>query len=147
MEIGIDLLGERKVDLRFEEFPETARVNLRKAIEDKTGELADLIRNRVPKRTGKLASLIQSRVSESTTQITGVVAVAADFGKAGALEYGTHKTIVMKSSHVFDRIVPTFNVERKLNIEARSFLRGPLDEIASGAFDAMRTAVESALDE
>jgi hypothetical protein len=148
MEIGLEIIGERELALRFDKFPETARINLREAITQSTDELLAAVRNAAPKRSGKLEASIQSRVSEGQNKITGIVAVTADFGKAGALEYGTRREINMKLTHLFSYILsPPLEIQRGLNIQPHNFLRGPENAIAESAFDRMEQAVEQAMQE
>ncbi len=124
-----------------------ARVNLVEAITRSTAELLDAVRLATPHRTGDLAASEQSRIVETPKSVTGIVAVTRDFGKAGALEYGSHRTIDMKLSHVFGHLIPTMDVSRTLNIEAHDFLQGPEAAIADSALAGMRAALDKATEE
>ena len=146
MDIGLQILGARTIDLRFTTFPEAARTNLIEAITQSTAELYEAIEARIPKKTGKLAASIRQRVTQGASKITGIVAVTGDFPKAGALEYGTHRTIDMKLSHVFSHLIQPIEVKRTLNIEAHSFMRGPEEDMAPTAFARMQEAVSQAVD-
>jgi len=145
MEIGLEIIGERNVSLRFDKFPQVARVNLVEAIRASTNELWEMVLGEAPKRTGKLASTIKQRVVQDANSVTGIVGVTEDFGKAGALEYGSRREIDMKLTHLFAYILtPPMEIERWTNVKAHSFLRGPLHDIAGSAFAAMEKAVEDA---
>ncbi len=147
MEIGLEVQTGRKVALQFEEFPKYARINLIDAITQTTDELYEAIIGAEPHKTGKLEASTTKRVVEGENSITGIVAITKDFGKAGALEYGTHRTINMKLTHLFSFILsPPLDIERTLNIEPHSFLRGPEADIAPAAFDRMERAVERAIE-
>ncbi len=143
----MQITGDRQVALRFDKFPESARVNLRAAIDASTQDLWQAVQAAAPRKTGKLAASIQKRVTESKNKITGIVNVAGDFGKAGALEYGSHRTITMKLSHVFGHLVPTLEVKRTLNIEEHNFLRGPEKDMAPAAFEKMEAALNQVVDD
>ena len=73
MEVGLKIVTGRNVALRFDEFPEQARENLRDVIADATSRLAEMVRAKVPKRTGKLAGEIKSRTVEGPHNVTGIV--------------------------------------------------------------------------
>lgn len=158
MEIGIQLAGERRVEAAFETFPERARQLLVRVVADKTAELEALVRGAVPKRKGRLAAEIQSKTYDNERQVTGVVFVAGevrgDFGKAGALEYGSHKMVklrghMMKLDHLFGRAMAGRQVSvkehrRHTNIRPHDFLRGPLGSLRGPFVDAVMAAVEEA---
>jgi hypothetical protein len=150
MDLGIEIQGAREVDLRFDEFPEAARANLFEAITRATSQLEDLVRQAVPKKTGKLAATIHSQVTQSSRRVTGSVNVTADFGKAGAIEYGSHRQITVKehkltsalTAHT-DRLVSQY--QRTTNIDPHEYLRGPLHQIESDALASMHDAVQGAI--
>lgn len=148
MEIGLEVQTDRKLALQFDEFPKVARINLIEAITQITDELYAEIVQAEPRKTGRLIASTTKRVIERQNSITGTVGVASDFGKAGALEYGTNRTISMKLTHLFSYLLtPPLEIERTLNIRAHNFLRGPEAAIADEAFEKMESAVEKALEE
>ena len=159
MDVGLKIVTGRNVALRFDAVPEQARENLRDVIADATSRLAEMVRAKVPKRTGKLAGEIKSRTVEGPHNVTGIVEVAGmsrrDFGKAGALEYGSHvqekvKAHEMRLAHMFGAPMDEVKVavaahSRKLNLPARDYLRGPEAEISSEVLASMEEAVERAV--
>jgi hypothetical protein len=157
MEVGIEISTSRRVDLRFDDFPDQARSALKQAITGATERLLTAARARAPKRTGRLASLIKSRVVAGDKYITGIVAMTGDFAKAAAEEYGAHNATEVRAhearlAHLFSRPMTQISVQvtahsRKLNIQARNYLRGALDEVRSGALSDMEEAVEKAVKE
>jgi hypothetical protein len=148
MEISLDLVGERSVSLRFEKFPEFARVNLKQAITEQTAKLEEAVRRGAPKKTGKLEASINSRISDGENGITGIVAVDGDYGKAGALEYGSQREINFKLTHLFEYILtPPLKIQRQLNLTPHRFLRGPEEAMAGEALEAMRAALDKAVEQ
>ena len=158
MDIGIELVTDRTVGLKFDTFPKAAYKNLFDVITEQTGRLQGLVEAKVPKRTGRLASEIRARVVNYSNRITGIVAVTGgtsnDFAKAAAEEYGAHGTAHvrahhMKLGHLFSKIVEPMDVvqdayDRHVNIDAREYLRGPLHEIEDDAIQQMKDAVQTA---
>ncbi len=152
MDVGLEILNARNIDLRFEKFPDMARDGLIEAITRSTSQMEDLVRMAAPKLTGKLAASVASRVVSSPNRITGIVGVTGDYGKAGALEYGSHKTITVHAGKMGAALsAPSRAVaasyQRTLNIAPQEFLRGPEKEIAADAFAAMEQAVSRAVRE
>jgi hypothetical protein len=158
MEIGIEIVTDRKVALRFDEFPDEAHANLKAAITQVTERLRDMVEGAAPKRTGKLASEIEMRVLDYPDRITGIVEVRGDthneMAKAAAEEYGAHGSTRVRQhharlGHLWAKIVEPMNVivkahDRRLNIQQRNFLRGPLRDIEGDALAAMHEAVDKA---
>jgi hypothetical protein len=158
MEIGIEIVTDRKVALRFDEFPAEAHANLKAAITQVTERLRDMVEGAAPKRTGKLASEIEMSVKDYPDRISGIVSVRGDTqnenAKAGAEEYGAHGVAHVKE-HPSRRtdlsskisapsrgMVKAYN--RRVNITARNYLRDPLHEIEGDALAAMHEAVDKA---
>lgn len=134
--IDLGLKGEREVAARFEEMPRALLDRLLERIGDLTGRLYDAIEADEPEgKSGRLRSETGSRVTDRGTRITGSVAVTAEFAKAGALEYGAHRSTTVSAhqarlTHVFGRVA-SLEVQvgahtRRLNIAERRFLRDPV---------------------
>ena len=115
MDLGITVEGDRAVELKFETFPQDAHARLLERIADFTAELEAEITAAEPSRTGKLAAETRSAVYDEPERIAGRVAIAAEFGKAAALEYGAHGTTKVRAhearlAHVFGRLISPITV-------------------------------------
>ena len=157
MELGLAVIGDRKIQLAFDEFPKSAHVRILERITGLTAELKARVEDAAPKgATGELEASIQSKVYDQPERIRGRVFITADFGKAAALEYGAHKATPVKAhrmrlDHVFARrlaeplTVAVSAYTRQPNIVARRYLRGPLEAIESDAIAGIREALEDAI--
>jgi hypothetical protein len=160
MQFTLDIEGDRRVDVRLEQFPERARAGLARRIDALAGELLARVLAAEPKRTGKLASETgKSGVRCGRDFVSESVRVAAKDGaearKAGALEYGASKPAAvpshtMRLTHVFARQIAPLDVvvaayKRPMNMAARHYLRGPLDSMRGEIRDALHEAIEEAL--
>lgn len=159
--IRINVTGDRRVGLRFEEFPDHLYDDLRQEIDSMTNELFAMVQAATPSRTGELRSQERMRLFTDKSRITGYVDVAGksgsqDFAKAGALEYGAHrKTKVashsMKLDHLWgeklnapmDVVVKAY--ERTPNIAEHAFVRGPLEAMQPQVVSRMNAIVERAV--
>lgn len=137
-DFGIIVEGDRKVALMFDKFPASMHDRLKAVIVTDVAELAAAVRSAVPKKTGKLASEVVSGVRDAKGAITGTVTFAAEFAKAGALEYGgTGKPFKvaphrMTLDHVFATQISPEQVlvqahTRSIHFAARRFLRGSIE--------------------
>jgi hypothetical protein len=153
-----NVVGEREAGLRFEEFPKKAYTNLDERITALTSELYARVVSAAPKRTGKLRDSITMKIEKSPDRITGRVSVDADFAKAGALEFGSHRMIEVRAhSEALGRatsaalagpnarMVEAYN--RTTNIIAERFLRGPLGAMQGDINSQLRAAVDAAVAE
>lgn len=161
MEIGVEVVSERNVALKFDTFPVQAHAGLLQVITQATVQLRGMVADRVPKRTGLLASEISSRVLDYPDRITGIVEIAGmvpgDFGKAAALEYGAHgqahvREHAEKLGHLFGKMMQPIQVivrahDRRLNIEQHDFLRGPLAEISGDVMAQMQEVLAQVIEE
>jgi hypothetical protein len=161
MEIGLEIVTDRRVALKFDRFPQQAHDQLLKAITGSTDRLRSLVDAAVPKRTGRLESEITDRVVDAPNHITGYVGVtggaANDFAKAAALEYGAHGTAHLREhaarlGHLWSKLIDPMKVivsahDRRLNITAHDFLRGPLRQIQESAVVEMKDALAEAANE
>lgn len=95
--IGIVVAGDRKVALRFEEFPHHLHDKLLSRITQMKDQLEGRVKAAAPQgATGELRDSVYGKVFDDRTRITGFVAVGEDFAKAGALEWGAHNTIQVR---------------------------------------------------
>lgn len=156
MTVAMELLNERRVGLRFDEFPEKARANLLERITELTQELEDAVVEAEPEgATGKLRRETKPRVTEGPERITGSVSVTDEFAKAAALEYGAHGTTTVRAhvaqlNHVFARATSTVEVDveehtRRLNIAAHDYLRGPLAAMSGRIEEELKAAIDDAI--
>jgi hypothetical protein len=142
-DFGIELKGDREVGLRLEEFPERARAAIARRMDGLTQALLARVQGAEPERTGALRGETVATVRNTRRGVVGTVRVAgnseADYGKAGALEYGSKGSVAVAAhaqqlGHVFGRLVAPIEVlvaayTRRPNIAPREYLRGPLDEM------------------
>src|SRR5690242_7875009 len=129
-------VSDRRVVVKFDQFPQQLHGVLLSRITSLTETLRAMVDASAPEATGKLRRNIVSRVEDRPQRIHGSVFVHADYGKAAALEYGAHNTIQVKShsqrlDHVFALQVSPLSVmvaayARHLDIAERRYLRGPL---------------------
>lgn len=160
MDVMIGMDGDRRIEARFDRFPERARANLRQRIAAIIGVLETRVEAAEPSRTGKLRSETAGFVDEQPDFIRGRVRIvtrrggAAEGGKAAALEYGAHGTASVKGhartlDHVFARAIEPQRVfveayTRHPDIAAHLFLRGPLAEMRGDIMDQLRDALGEA---
>jgi len=158
--VRIDLSGDRRAGLRFEEFPDALYEELTQEIGALSRELFSRVEAATPSRTGALRSQERLRLFTDKNRITGYVDIASDkggdFAKAGALEYGAHKRTSVKPharklNHVFERalaapmdvIVGAY--DRTPNIAEHAFERGPLGAMRGEIVQRLNAVVEKAV--
>ncbi len=151
--IHFAVTGDREVALKFEEFPRQVHDRLLERIRDLTAELETNVRAAEPERTGRLRSETSSRIFDQPTRIHGQVSIAAEFGKAGALEYGSHRKIEVRAhqarlDHVFSRLAD-LEVEvgahaRLTDVAEHRFLRGPLESMTPEILASLEEALSAA---
>jgi hypothetical protein len=161
METSTVLIGERRVALRFLAFPENARAALLKVITTYQAQLQAAIAAKIPQgRTGAIRAALQGGVDSTTNKVRGWVSLAGGDRKtvilpAVALEYGSHAAIKVKAKQdrilytVYGRYIAPMLVDveaynRTTNIAAQRFMRGPLDQLAKPAVNAMAAALADA---
>lgn len=158
IDVGIDVATERDAIVRFERFPARARALILDRITRITAELDAMVLAAEPNRTGKLLASTAWRVINTARRIVGVVTITRDWGKAGALEYGAHRSTKVKAhqaklGHVFaQRLAQPLTVmvsmhHRIPNIAEHRFLRGPFDAIRERAFEELHAALAEAENE
>jgi hypothetical protein len=160
MEFSIELSGERRAGLLFEQFPERARA----ALKERMTAIADQLYARViaaePQRTGKLRSQTARFVDDRPEFVRARVRVVvpkgdkAAGGKAAALEYGAHASVKVKShsaqlNHLWALFVAPREVmvaahERRVNIAERRFLRGSIGSLRGQVIAELRAALDEA---
>lgn len=163
-QIRIDIAGDRQSGLRFEEFPDDLRDDLRAEIDELSHDLLGRIEAAVPTNTGKLRSQVRLRMFEEDDRIRGYIDIAgqgsgsqSDFAKAGALEYGSTgkpskiSAHQMKLDHFWhQRLNAPINVlvdayNRTPTIAEHSFMRGPLTAMRPEILQRLGNTVEQAV--
>jgi hypothetical protein len=156
------VVGDTRVALRFDRFPDLAHNALREKMETLTEVLHGDVETLVPRgATGRLAAQVKSGVQDDPNRIRGWVSLAGDAAlarQAAALEYGSRSTKFSVKSYTrtldqafgkltepFDQVVEAYR--RAGGLEAVEFLRGPLREDAPGALAELNAAVERATKE
>lgn len=161
--IRIDVTGDRQVGLRFDHFPDALYEDLRQEIEALSIELFTRVEAATPEKTGELRGQERLRVFTDPNRITGYVDVAGakgsqDFAKAGALEYGAHRSHKvsahsMRLDHAWAEkwaapetvLVAAFT--RTANLQEYAFERGPLAQMQPEIVARLNAVVEKAVAE
>lgn len=159
--VRIDITGDRQVGVRFEEFPDDLKAELRSEIDSLSMDLLGLVQARIPKKTGDLANKLRRRVFDDKNRVTGRVdfnsADAQDFRKAAALEYGSRGKPVkvqahrMKLDHFWEQklatpiTVLTKAYQRTPNVAERAFERGALAAMQPEVLARLNAVVENAV--
>lgn len=163
--VHIDITGVRHVALRFEEFPDTLRDDLRKEIDALMLELYARIEAATPTLTGRLHSQERPKLFDDENSIKGSVFIAgkgsgskSDFAKAGALEYGSTGRKFKVAAHPmqldhfmnekFDAPITVMVKahERAGTIAEHAFMRGPLNAMAAESLARLNAVVEKAVE-
>lgn len=154
--IRVNVTGDRQVGIRFDEFPDELYDDLKAEISALTTELYGLIDAATPDRTGRLRSEERARVYSDKDRISGRVTIAGDskdFAKAGALEYGAHRSTKvsahqMRLDHVFGQklsaplMVLVDAYSRTPDIQEVAFERGPLGAMEPEIIARLNAVVE-----
>ena len=160
-EVYVDVVGMRRVEIHFDEFPKHVHDRLKDAIESYTEILYARIEEATPSRTGKLRSQERARVfADNPNRVAGYIDIDAEkgsgaFAKAAALEYGAHNSTkvsshAMRLDHYWsDRLAAPTTVlvgayTRTANIVAQRFMRDPTAEMQPQITAALHAAVEEA---
>ena len=128
MNISVEI-NDHRVMAHFEQLPEQIRQALRTKITELTHQLLVQVQAREPVRTGRLRQLTRRYVDEKQDFIRGRVRILGRRGinqparAFGALEYGAHRRFAVKGYRRGSSRVRPY--ERRANIRARRFLRGP----------------------
>lgn len=159
MEIGVRVIGERRVALRFEQFPQTAKDNLLEVVTNYQSQLQTEVQDRLPRRTGGISDSLTGGVENQATKVRGWVNLGGKdsnlIRKIAALEYGASGSVKVKAKDsrglrtVYGHYITPMNVaisayDRQANIIAQRFLRDPLAQIANPFLDAAEQAVRKA---
>lgn len=159
--IRIGIKGDRQAGLRFDEFPDDLRDGLRAEIDSLSRELYARVQGAIPDRTGDLRSKARVRLFDDKDRVTGYVDIAGqkgsqDFAKAGALEYGAHRTKQVKQHQMrldhywhekltAPRTVIVKAFDRRNNQTEHRFLRGPLAAMQPEVGSRLNAVVEKAV--
>jgi hypothetical protein len=153
--------GDREVALAYERFPDELRERIRARMQRIVDRLESASRDAAPYKTGKLKSEIRGHVyADNPQRVAGYVQVDAagggsdEYRKAGALEYGVHKTRSLAgrlAGHNFTARLRSSRVRDRLNgpIQQRAYryLRGPLDEMRGDIEAEMTQAIGEATEQ
>lgn len=147
--IRINVTGDNRVGLRFDEFPDELYQGLRAEIEALSSELFARVQAATPDLTGALRSQERLRLFTDQNSIKGYVDIDGGSGsyayaKAGGLEYGAHKPAhVSAYSRPLDVMVSAY--DRTPNIEEHAFERGPLEAMQPEIISRLNAVVEQAV--
>lgn len=158
MSWAVSAAGDRRIEARFERFPEKLRGALRDEITAIIAELEARVISAEPVRTGKLRAETQAFVDDRKDFIRGRVRVITsgkgDGAKVAALEYGAHALSPVRAhartiAHIYGRLVAPRQIivsaySRQLDLPAHQFLRGPLAEMRGEIMERLKRAVETA---
>jgi hypothetical protein len=159
MEFKFNFSNTRNAAIKFEQFPEAARVRLVEVITGLTAELNSAVHAAAPTKSGKLQSEIQSFVDQTKDRVIGKVKVVAggnlqELLKAIALEYGARQPTEVRAhsqelTTVFGKKVSPETVmvaayNRTPNIAAGNYMRGPLAAMQPEIIAALNAAVADA---
>lgn len=163
MELKYEIDGIRQVGLRFEQFPDRARKKIMERILGLTERLHAAVEGAEPDRTGALRAETKGWVDDGKNYIVGRVGLPggvyphSDYGKAAALEYGSHHPFQVKAhearlAHFWGRAVAPTEVfirahSRTPNIAARLFLRSSLDAMRGEIIAELEAALAEATEE
>lgn len=161
--VRIDVKGDRQAGLRFEEFPDALREELREEIDSLTSELYTRIGTVIPNKTGDMRSKLRAKLHEHDNRIVGSVYIAGkkgsqDLAKAGALEFSARRTKPVKEHKMrLDHAWNTkFDSPRTVIVEAfdrrnrqteHAFMRGPLAAMQPEVKQRLNAVVEKAVKE
>ena len=156
MIFGIELTGDRRATLRFDQFPTFAHDRLLAALQRIEQRLEAAVRAQVPVKTGKLQSLVGGHVYDHVNRIAAVVGIVdktqQGARKAAALEFGSRGVSI-----AMHRVTSTASLLARANrplksewrrtptLQPHRFLRGPLDAIRGSAIAEMRAAIDQAI--
>jgi len=160
--IEITETGAREIGARLENFTPSLHARLTERIEAATAELWESVEEVVPHLTGRLASEIASRLfSGARNRVAGYVSVYApnpgphnEYAKAATLEYGSNKPrAVRDETHgIITRLAGSSRrirarMSSPVNLAARRYLRGPLEELRGPIMVSLEEAVDETVAE
>lgn len=161
MDVHVGITGAQRVGIRFDEFPDELYAALKAEIGALTEELFARVEAATPSRTGRLRSEERMRLFADPDRISGYVDIAGDkgsqdFAKAGALEYGAHRSTnvsshSMKLDHYWSHMlsapesVLVAAYTRTPDIQEYGFERGPLAEMAPEILERLNAVVAKAV--
>jgi hypothetical protein len=156
MDFDAIVTGDRQVVARFSEWPTEIHDTLFERIKKLTDELYARVRALAPEKSGDLKNEITSKVFDDPQKIKGLVTLEgnlprSEYIKAGALEYGVHKTFAVQKSRrtiteAFGRTISPTRIDvsahpRAVDIEARLYLRGGLAGMEDEAVSELTAAI------
>ena len=162
MKLTITETGARQISKRLDEFPQELHDRLAERIRPVIDELWTRVEQRVPHRTGRLASEITKRVfADARYRVAGYVSVYTDdpgpyneYAKAATVEYGSSRPRAVKDLEhgVMTRLRGSSRrikarMSKPVDIAARRYLRGPLDEMRPAITAMIEQAISEAVAE
>ena len=162
MDFNAVITGDRVLEARFAEWPKELHDSLYQRIAKLTDQLLGRVQALVPDQTGTLKNEIIARVFDDPERIKGYVSLEGGLDpeayiKAGALEYGAHKTFAVSRyrrtiTQAFGRDISPKRItvgeyRRTANIEERMFMRGALAEIEAEAVVELTAAINEKIGE
>ena len=149
MQINIAAVGDRAIELRFQQIPQTVHDRLLATIKALTLRLLDRIHAAEPKLTGRLEGRTRAYFTDRENLIRGAIRAGSSRGdklKAMALEYGAHGQAHVKAySRASDAAVAAYT--RRVNVAAHDFMRGPFGEMRAEILETIRRAFSGAITE
>lgn len=153
--VKVTITGDRAAGARFDRFPVEARSNIVARIHALTDRLYDRVLAAEPFKTGRLKrETVVREFDDQADRVAGYVSIYApgipgEYAKAATLEYGTDKArkvadrggMLMRITGSSRRIHA--RLSKPVHIEAKRFLRGPLEDMR----DEVETELEAALEE
>lgn len=161
-DFGIEMVGDRKVALRFDKFPEELRQAFIAPTKAATKRIAGHVRTEVP--TGEkadLPGLVIEQFFNDPDQVSGRVTFSDRFAKVGALEWGApgkrNRNLVREHkaqlghywAHRLQRPITVMIAahRRQLNVKQHRFLRNALADEGEDYVEALRAVVDAKADQ
>jgi hypothetical protein len=149
--MSLALVNERQAVAVLDLLPEDARAELTRVISAATAEALAMAQANEPSRTGGLRESTTAKMWDSATSIYGKVFIAREYGKAGALEYGSHRSVSVRAHEQMISLTTGSPVHafigpysRTTNIQARSFMRDAATSIRGRVIDQITQAIATA---
>lgn len=148
-------VGERRLQALFDGLPQRLEARLYAGMQRVAERLLAAVEAAEPDRTGKLRRETVSFVHRGEAAIVAGVTVhgasKSDFGKAAALEYGSHRMIEVHLRRRMGGLARRYRAtsfalsdyyERRTNIAADRYLRDPFAALRSDIIAELETAVD-----
>lgn len=157
-EFDILVVGDRRLQAFLHDYPASLDARIEARFQSFSQRLAAAVQAAEPQRTGRLRGETRPFVRRSPAGITAGVQVVAqgkvDIGKAAALEYGAHGSTKVAEHwatratfwgrYASPRAVLIEEYQRRVNIGADRYLRGPFDTLKNEAVAEIERAIAEA---